>query len=159
LIHPSQPKTLDIITLFHKPSLPTSMRVLNLLKQASAAAGETATMDQASNGNNNNNTEEKQRGEFELEVTEASPTPDQLRNILDYVAPRGVKPGDVIRGARDRADALKKLKEGQEDDLVRPVVSLLSFLYIFILFFSFVASVLQTGFFSTYLELTIGMMI
>lgn len=117
------------------------MRVLNLLKQASAAAGETATMDQASNGNNNN-TAEKQRGEFELEVTEASPTPDQLRNILDYVAPRGVKPGDVIRGARDRADALKKLKEGQEDDLVRPVVSLLSFLYIF--FFPFVASVLQT---------------
>jgi len=116
------PKTLDIITLFHKPSLPTSMRVLNLLKQASAAAGETATMDQSSNGNNNNNKEEKQRGEFELEVTEASPTPDQLRNILDYVAPRGVKPGDVIRGARDRADALKKLKEGQEDDLVRPVV-------------------------------------
>jgi len=115
------PKTLDIITLFHKPSLPTSMRVLNLLKQASAAAGETATMDQASNGNNNN-TAEKQRGEFELEVTEASPTPDQLRNILDYVAPRGVKPGDVIRGARDRADALKKLKEGREDDLVRPVV-------------------------------------
>ncbi|OXV09084.1 hypothetical protein Egran_03153 [Elaphomyces granulatus] len=112
------PKTLDIITLFHKPSLPTSMRVLNLLKQASAAAGETATMDQSSN----NNTEEKQRGEFELEVTEAPPTPDQLRNILDYVAPRGVKPGGVIRGARDRADALKKLKEGQEDDLVRPVV-------------------------------------
>jgi len=95
------------------------MRVLNLLKQASAAAGETATIDQASDHSSHT---EKQRGEFELEVTEASPTPDQLRNILDYVAPRGVKPGDVIRGARDRADALKKLKEGQEDNLVRPVI-------------------------------------
>ena len=102
------------------------MRVLNLLKQASAAAGETATMDQASNHSPHM---EKQRGEFELEVTEAPPTPDQLRNILEYGALRGVKPGDVIRGARDQADALKKLKEGQEDNLVRPVVSLLLFFF------------------------------
>lgn len=44
--HP-QHKTLDVISLFHKPSVPASLRVLTILKQASAHASETATEDQA----------------------------------------------------------------------------------------------------------------
>ncbi|PGH07485.1 hypothetical protein GX51_01786 [Blastomyces parvus] len=121
-------KTLDVITLFHKPSLPASNRVLTLLKQANADAAAAATMDQASDVSPN------RRSEFELNVTEDPPTPDQLKNILDYVGAgvggdvakaRGgaamARPGDLVQGARDRLDALRRLKE-DGGRFVRPVV-------------------------------------
>jgi hypothetical protein len=38
----------DVITLFHSPSSPASIRVHTLLKQTAAAAQTTATIDQAS---------------------------------------------------------------------------------------------------------------
>ncbi|EEH33438.2 hypothetical protein PAAG_04488 [Paracoccidioides lutzii Pb01] len=123
-----QHKTLDVITLFHKPSLPASSRVLALLKQANAAAAANATIDQASE------TSPSQRSEFELDVTEEPPTPDQLKNILDYVGAdvggdvgraRGgaamAKPGDLVQGAQDRLDALRRLKE-DGGRFVRPVI-------------------------------------
>jgi hypothetical protein len=115
-----QHKTLDVITLFHKPSLAASTRVMNLLRTARATVSETATEDQASDHTHHANAQ--RRGEFELDITEAAPTTDQLRNILDYVGP-GVKPGDIIRGARDRADALKRLTDSGGDHFVRPLVS------------------------------------
>ncbi|OAX81276.1 hypothetical protein ACJ72_04384 [Emergomyces africanus] len=99
-------KTLDVITLFHKPSLPASTRVLTLLKQANVAAAAAATADQASD------VPASRRSEFELNVTEDPPTPDQLKSILDYVG---------AGGARDRLDALRRLKEDGEK-FVRPVV-------------------------------------
>ncbi|KAL1965209.1 hypothetical protein VTN77DRAFT_5963 [Rasamsonia byssochlamydoides] len=114
-------KTLDVITLFHKPSLPASTRVLNILRTANATASETATEDQASD--HAHHAKHQQRGEFQLDVTEAPPTPDQLRNILDYAAAtHGVKPSAVIQGARDQEDALRRLKEQGDGCFVRPVV-------------------------------------
>ncbi|KAJ5607747.1 hypothetical protein N7537_004366 [Penicillium hordei] len=120
-------KTLDPITLFHSPSIQASTRTLNILKQASSTASETATEDQASDHSTH---AKQQRGEFELEVTTSPPTTDQLRSILDYISPvSGVGgPGDkvtygvaeLVKGARDAEDALKKFKEDNEK-FVRPI--------------------------------------
>jgi len=101
-----QHKALDVITLFHKPSLPASTRVLNILKQVSAHASEGATEDQASNHSHQNKI---QRSEFELNITEEPPTSDQLRTILEYVGARRIK--DIVDGARDEVDAMRLLKE------------------------------------------------
>ncbi|KAL2007492.1 hypothetical protein VTN00DRAFT_8930 [Thermoascus crustaceus] len=116
------PKPLDVITLFHKPSLPASTHALNILKQASATAASTTTEDQASD---NTIQALKSRGEFQLDVTEMPPTPDQLKSILDYANATGARktePGEVIRGARNAADALRRLREEGEGVFVRPVV-------------------------------------
>ncbi|KAJ5092506.1 hypothetical protein NUU61_007376 [Penicillium alfredii] len=120
-------KTLDPITLFHSPTLASSTRTLNILKQASATAAETATEDQASDYSTQ---ARQQRGEFELEVTTDVPTLDQLRSILDYISPvsgvggQGEKTtyavSELVKEARDAEDALKKFKEDQ-GRFVRPV--------------------------------------
>ncbi|PLB49271.1 hypothetical protein P170DRAFT_408385 [Aspergillus steynii IBT 23096] len=110
-------KTIDPITLFHKPSLPSSARTLNILKQASAAA-ESGSLPSST------------RGEFQLEITTAPPTTDQLRNILDYVTANPAGAGankkqyaieEVVRGARDAEEAVKRFKEDPEGSFVRPV--------------------------------------
>lgn len=99
-----QHKSLDTITLFHRPSLSSSARVLTLLKQASAQASKTATEDQASDITHQNKI---QRSEFELNITEEPPTSDQLRSILEYVGQSRAK--DIVEGARNEADAIKIL--------------------------------------------------
>lgn len=101
-----QHKSLDTITLFHRPSLSSSTRVLTLLKQASAQASETANEDQASNHSYQNKI---QRSDFELNITEEPPTSDQLRSILEYVG--GSRAKDVVEGARNEADAIKSLAQ------------------------------------------------
>jgi len=111
-----QHKTLDVITLFHKASSPASLRVHTLLKQISANASEYATEDQASDHSHQTS---PKRPEFELEVTEEPPTQDQLKSILEYVGAQ--KAGTIIKGAKDEADAMKKLKENTEN-FQRPVV-------------------------------------
>ncbi|PQE32924.1 Thioredoxin-like fold protein [Rutstroemia sp. NJR-2017a WRK4] len=108
-------KTLDVITLFHKASSPASLRAHALLKQAAANASETATIDQA--GDHSAQTHPK-RAEFELEVTEAAPTPDQLRSILEYLG--ASKVGSLVTGAKDEADAVRKI-QANGDSFVRPV--------------------------------------
>lgn len=113
-------KSLDTITLFHRPSLSSSTRVLTLLKQASAQASETATEDQALNHSHQNKI---QRSEFELNITEEPPTSDQLRSILEYVG--GSRAKDLVVGARNEADAIKTL--AQDPSKFRaPVVRLLA---------------------------------
>ncbi|KAL2429059.1 hypothetical protein ABEF95_003961 [Exophiala dermatitidis] len=109
--------TLDVITLFHKPSIPASVRVLNLLKQASAQASETATEDQASDHTPQNTA--VTRDPFELEVTEAPPTSDQLKSIFEYLGP-GVA-GELVKGAASQSDALRKI-QSNGDAFTRPVV-------------------------------------
>jgi hypothetical protein len=52
-------------------------------------------------------------------VTEEPPTQDQLKSILEYVGPQKV--GSLVKGAKDEADAMKKLKHGP-DNFQRPVV-------------------------------------
>ena len=91
-----QHKTLDVITHFHRPSLPSSARVLNILQSASAAAAESST-------------DKKHRSPFELNVSENPPTTDQLRSILEYVG--GHKSNELVDGAKDEGDAIKKLRE------------------------------------------------
>ncbi|KAJ9611987.1 hypothetical protein H2200_003582 [Cladophialophora chaetospira] len=98
-------KTLDVITLFHKPSLQASVRAQTILKQASAEASAHATEDQASDHAHQN----KRSEPFDLEVTEADPTPDQLKSIFEYVG--NGKAGELVKGAASESDALRKVKE------------------------------------------------
>ena len=60
-----------------------------------------------------------QRGPFELDVTEAEPTPDQLRSILEYIG--AGKVGSLVKGASSEGDAMKILKQSA-DAFQRPVV-------------------------------------
>lgn len=106
------------MTLFHKPSSAASSRVLTLLKQANAQAAAHATEDQASS---HQAQEKLERIEFELDVTEAPPTGDQLKTILEYLGGSGTA-SQVIRGAQNETDALKKLNASGES-FERPVVS------------------------------------
>ena len=108
---------MDIITLFHKASSPASVRVANLLKQASANATAGATEDQASDHTAQT---KPSREQFELNITEDPPTEDQLRTMLEYVGKSGIP--NIIRGASNDKDAVRKFKESQEN-LLRPVVS------------------------------------
>ncbi|KAM0245784.1 hypothetical protein ACHAQJ_010449 [Trichoderma viride] len=100
-------KTLDIVTLFHKASSPASVRVSNLLKQASTSAQTSATQDAKA-----------RRDPFELNITEDAPTLDQVQTILDYVGQSGAS--QVVKGAKDDKDALRKFKENKEN-LLRPL--------------------------------------
>ncbi|KAL7947239.1 thioredoxin-like protein [Trichoderma barbatum] len=100
-------KTLDIITLFHKASSPASVRVSNLLKQASTSAQKSATHES-----------EARRDPFELNITEEAPTVDQVQTILEYVGQSGASL--VVKGAKDDKDALRKFKENKEN-LLRPL--------------------------------------
>lgn len=92
------------------------MRVHTLLKQASANAAEYATEDQASDHSAQTS---PKRQEFQLEVTEAAPTPDQLRSILEYMG--ASKVGSLVTGAKNEADAVRKIKSN-EDSFQRPLV-------------------------------------
>ena len=92
-----------------------------MLKQISAQASDTATIDQATDHTAQNKI---QRSEFQLDVTEDAPTGDQLRSILEYVGPK--KAREVVNGAKDEADALRRLKE-DPSKFRAPVVSLAHF--------------------------------
>ncbi|PWY75825.1 hypothetical protein BO83DRAFT_416395 [Aspergillus eucalypticola CBS 122712] len=109
-------KTLDPITLFHAPHLPSSKSALSILQRASTTAASTTGTP---------------RGEFQLEVSTAPPTNDQLRNILEYVSGSNTGSGagigkvygvgEVVRGARDAEDAIKRFKADPEGSFVRPI--------------------------------------
>ena len=84
------------------------------MKQAAANASEYATEDQASDHSAQTH---PKRQEFDLEVTEELPTSDQLKSILEYVGAQ--KASTIIKGAKDDADAMKKLNA---ENLNRPIV-------------------------------------
>jgi hypothetical protein len=107
LTSPQQHKPLDIITLFHKAGSPASARVIAALRKASEAAAESSAANSSG------------RSEFQLDITEAPPTPDQLQTILGYVGRQGIP--SVVTGANDEAEAMKKFKENVEN-FRRPVV-------------------------------------
>ncbi|TID19658.1 hypothetical protein E2P81_ATG06825 [Venturia nashicola] len=98
--------TKDIITVFHKPSLPQSTRVVTFLKQTQANAKTTATEDQASS---HPVSSKPSRTEFHLDVQEAEPTEDQLRSILGYVGDSGA--GKVVEGASSVRAAVRKVRQ------------------------------------------------
>lgn len=111
-----QHKTKDIVTLFHKASSPASVRVASALKQASANATEHATEDQASDHSAQTAAD---RDEFELNITEDPPTPDQLQTILQYVGKPAIS--SIIKGAATESEAMKLFKQSAEN-FQRPVV-------------------------------------
>ncbi|QSZ36638.1 hypothetical protein DSL72_006519 [Monilinia vaccinii-corymbosi] len=98
-------KTRDVVTLFHDPKAPLSMRIREVLRQASANAAATSTVDQASDHSAQSHA---RRREFELEVTESAPTPDQLRSILEYIG--ASKVSLLVPGAKDEAEAVQLIK-------------------------------------------------
>ncbi|KAK5175249.1 uncharacterized protein LTR77_000386 [Saxophila tyrrhenica] len=106
----------DVITLFHAPKNPASIRVHTMLKQAAATAHSHATEDQAADHKKQSKLE---RTDFDLDVQEGPPTSDQLSSILDYLGPS--KAGTVINEATGSSDALRKFK-ASEMSFVRPVV-------------------------------------
>lgn len=114
----SQHGAKDVITVFHKPSLSSSTRVVTFLKQHNANAGATATEDQASSHEPQSAAE---RADFNLDIQEGPPTGDQLKSILEYIG--GHNAGKIISGARDASDAMAKLKQDAEL-FKRPLVSL-----------------------------------
>ena len=56
-------------------------------------------------------------------MTEAPPTADQLKSILDYLGGPSAA-SKVVSGAQDEADAMRRLKADGET-FERPVVSML----------------------------------
>lgn len=104
------------MTVFHKASSPASVRVANLLKQVSANATSGATLDQASDHSAQT---APIRDQFELNITEDPPTDDQVKTILEYVGSNGIP--NVIKGANNEKEALRKFKESKEN-FIRPVV-------------------------------------
>ncbi|PVH67289.1 hypothetical protein DL98DRAFT_444015, partial [Cadophora sp. DSE1049] len=96
--------------LFHKASSPASLRVYTLLKKASAIASEHATEDQASD---HSHLTLARREEFELNITEDPPTAEQLKSILEYIGPQ--RASTIVMGAKNKADAINKLKENTEN--------------------------------------------
>lgn len=122
ITHTQQHKTLDIVTLFHKVGSPASTRAATLLKQVSANSATGATEDQASD--HTAQTNPKRPEEFELNITEDPPTPDQVKTILDYVGPSKVS--SIIAGATNEKDALRKFVH-DSNSFQRPVVRTLLF--------------------------------
>lgn len=88
----------------------------NILKAASANATAGATIDQASDHTAQT---KGHREQFELNITEEPPTPDQVKTILEYVGKGGIS--TIIKGAQNEKEALKKYQENK-DNLLRPVV-------------------------------------
>ncbi|KAI7108153.1 hypothetical protein KC352_g36630, partial [Hortaea werneckii] len=86
-----------------------SMRAHAILKQAAATAQSSATEDQASDHDNQSRL---QRTDFNLDVQETPPTPDQLTSILDYLGPS--KAGTVVEEATGTSDALRKFNAKQQ---------------------------------------------
>lgn len=107
----------NVITIFHKPSSPSSTRILNLLKQHQATSTATATKSQASNHALQD--QAGQNASFELDVSEANPTSDQLRSILDFVGDHDI--GKLVPGEKDKRMAIEKMTKDAES-FQRPVV-------------------------------------
>ena len=59
------------------------------------------------------------REEFELNITEDPPTPEQLKSILEYIGTQ--RASTIVKDAKNKADAMKKLKENAET-FQKPVV-------------------------------------
>ena len=83
-----------MITLFHKSSLAPSIRIANLLKQASAHAAETATEDQASD--HSHQTQLTNREPFELEMRAHFKTGEYRWQLVQY-DPFKDEAGNVLR--------------------------------------------------------------
>ncbi|KAK7704266.1 hypothetical protein SLS57_010575 [Botryosphaeria dothidea] len=105
----------NVVTLFHEPASASSVRVLNLLKQAQANASTTTTIDQASSTDQ----PKAEHNQFELDVQEQAPTSDQVQTILEYLGAGSA--GKVVEGASSEEEAVKKFKLNA-NSFVKPLV-------------------------------------
>ncbi|KAI5300368.1 hypothetical protein KEM56_002510 [Ascosphaera pollenicola] len=106
-----------------------NVRALDLLKRASALAQDSSsgmTFNQVEPTSEASSKEVPVPGnEFELEITTKPPTEDQLNNIFDYLGSTAALPGkvsDIVQGARDKEDAIRKVM-ADGNKFIRPVVS------------------------------------
>ncbi|KAL0260278.1 hypothetical protein SLS55_003964 [Diplodia seriata] len=106
----------NIVTLFHEPASASSVRALNLLKQAQANATTTTTIDQASD---NSAQADAAHVEVEFDVQVDPPTSDQVWTILEYMGAENA--GKVIEGAKDEDGALKKFK-ANHNSFIKPTL-------------------------------------
>lgn len=80
-------------------------------------ASENATQDQASDHSIQNLA---QRSEFDLDITEADPTPDQVKSIMDYLGGSSAA-SKIVKDATGESDAMSKIKS-RPDNFLRPIV-------------------------------------
>jgi arsenate reductase-like glutaredoxin family protein len=90
--------------------------VYSLLKQASAITSEYTTKDQASDYLHQTLA---RREEFKLNITKDPPTAEQLKSILEYIGTQ--RASTIVRGAKNKTDTIKKLKENREN-FQKPVI-------------------------------------
>ena len=103
------PKT--VVTLFHSPNVPASARILRQLEAAKAEAQAAASSaSKAASAASKEPFQKLPQAPFELEITEAAPTKDQLRSILGYLGNHNA--GQVVAGANDSDDALYRMDKG-----------------------------------------------
>ncbi|KAK9451188.1 thioredoxin-like protein [Limtongia smithiae] len=88
-----------VVTLFHSPTSSASRRILQFLK---IHAADTKIQN------------------FDLQVTEANPTKDQLKTILNYVGQ--AKIGAIVPGAGTYNEAAGLLEKGSSLAVLRPMV-------------------------------------
>jgi hypothetical protein len=100
------PKALDVITLFHAPHAPASIRMHNLLKRVSARASGFEEDPQWSEFSYKAGPIPR-REPFDLNVQPSDPTPSQLGTIIDYARATGFSTSDVVQGATDKKHAVK----------------------------------------------------
>jgi hypothetical protein len=103
------PKSIDVITLFHAPHMPASIRMHNLLKRVGARAGGYAEDPEWSEFSYKAGPIPR-REPFDLHVATTDPTPSQLGTILDYARAAEFAPRDVVDGAADKDAALRMFR-------------------------------------------------
>jgi len=106
----NQPRTLDVITLFHAPHAPASIRMFNLLKLVNAKASGYEAKSEWLQFSYKAGPIPK-REPFELNVSPSDPTPSQLETILDYARAAGFGASDVVRGAATKDMALRLFRQ------------------------------------------------
>ncbi|GME49682.1 hypothetical protein GTA08_BOTSDO14273 [Neofusicoccum parvum] len=105
----------NVVTIFHEPASASSVRVVNLLKQAQANSSTTTTIDQASSTDQ----PKAEQQEFDLEVQEQPPTSDQVETILAYLGADNAS--KVVEGATNQEEAVRKFKLNA-NSFIKPLV-------------------------------------
>ncbi|KAL1633089.1 hypothetical protein SLS56_003160 [Neofusicoccum ribis] len=105
----------NVVTIFHEPASASSVRVVNLLKQAQANSSTTTTIDQASSTDQH----KAEQHEFDLEVQEQPPTSDQVETILTYLGADNAS--KVVEGATNQEEAVRKFKLNA-NSFIKPLV-------------------------------------
>ncbi|KAK9468860.1 thioredoxin-like protein [Lipomyces arxii] len=88
----------SVVTLFHSPTSSASRRALQALKQSAPLL---------------------EKARYKLDVTEAAPTADQLKTIVQYLGPEKVSA--IVDGASTLREAYS-ITAQSPDSVLRPIV-------------------------------------